>query len=117
MPTSSRPWKSPRLPHENHRRWRTLLKRVEIKGLDVDSVLVRAVFSRNGRGWTFGEAGLIYTTQDDGKTWTQLRSPTRHLLLGGIFVDNDRGWLVGAGATIIQTSDGGETVQINVSAS
>ena len=35
-----------------------LLKRVEIKGLDVDSVLVRAVFSRNGRGWTFGEAGL-----------------------------------------------------------
>ncbi|HEU4930497.1 MAG TPA: YCF48-related protein [Pyrinomonadaceae bacterium] len=84
-------------------------KRVEIKGLDVDSVLVRAVFSRNGRGWTFGEAGLIFTTQDDGMTWTQLRSPTRHLLLGGIFVDNDRGWLVGAGATIIQTSDGGET--------
>ena len=84
-------------------------KRVEIKGLDVDSVLVRAVFSRNGRGWTFGEAGLIYTTQDAGDTWTQLRSPTRHLLLGGIFVDNNRGWLVGAGATIIQTADGGET--------
>jgi photosystem II stability/assembly factor-like uncharacterized protein len=84
-------------------------KRVEIKGLDVDSVLVRAVFSRNGRGWTFGEAGLIYTTQDAGATWVQLRSPTRHLLLGGMFVDNDRGWLVGAGATIIQTSDGGDT--------
>lgn len=84
-------------------------KRVEIKGLDVDSVLVRAMFSRKGRGWTFGEAGLIYTTQDAGDTWVQLRPPTRHLLLGGIFVDNDRGWLVGAGATIIQTSDGGDT--------
>jgi len=84
-------------------------KRVEIKGIDVDAALVRAVFSRNGRGWTFGEAGLIYGTQDSGDTWTKLQSPTRRLLLGGTFVDDDRGWLVGAGATIIQTSDGGET--------
>ena len=84
-------------------------KRIEIKGFDVDAILVRAVFSSNGRGWTFGEAGSIYTTNDSGDTWTKLRSPTRHLLLGGMFVDDDRGWLVGAGATIIQTSDGGQT--------
>ena len=84
-------------------------KRIEIKGFDVDAILVRAVFSRNGRGWTFGEAGSIYTTHDAGDTWVKLRSPTRRLLLGGIFVDDDRGWLVGAGATIIQTADGGET--------
>jgi len=84
-------------------------KRIEIKGFDIDAILVRALFSRNGRGWTFGEAGSIYTTHDSGDTWTKLRSPTRHLLLGGMFVDDDRGWLVGAGATIIQTSDGGET--------
>ena len=83
--------------------------RIEIKGFDVDSILVRAVFSRNGRGWTFGEAGSIYTTHDAGENWVKLQSPTRRLLLGGFFVDNDRGWLVGAGATIIQTSDGGET--------
>jgi len=74
-----------------------------------DAILVRAVFSRGGRGWTFGEAGAIFTTRDAGETWTRLSSPTRHLLLGGTFVDNDRGWVVGAGATIIQTSDGGET--------
>ncbi|HET6979193.1 MAG TPA: YCF48-related protein [Pyrinomonadaceae bacterium] len=84
-------------------------KRIEIKGFDVDSVLVRAVFSRKGRGWTFGDAGQIYTTHDAGNTWIALHSPTRHLLLGGIFVDDERGWLVGAGATIIQTADGGET--------
>lgn len=84
-------------------------RRIEIKGFDVDAILVRAVFARNGRGWTFGEAGSIYTTQDSGDTWVKLRSPTRHLLLGGIFIDDDRGWIVGAGATIIQTSDGGET--------
>ena len=84
-------------------------KRVELKGFDVDSILVRAVFSRGGRGWAFGEHGAIYTTRDGGETWTRLQSPTRRLLLGGIFVDNDRGWIVGAGATIIQTSDGGDT--------
>ena len=84
-------------------------KRVELKGLEVDSILVRVVFSRFGRGWAFGEAGAIYTTRDAGETWTRLPSPTKHLLLGGVFVDDDRGWIVGAGATIIQTSDGGDT--------
>jgi len=83
--------------------------RVELEGIDVNSALVRAVFSRGGRGWAFGENGLIYTTRDFGETWAPLVSPTRRLLLGGFFVDDDRGWIVGAGATIIQTSDGGET--------
>ncbi len=84
-------------------------ERVEIKGFDVDAILVRAVFTRNGHGFTFGEGGSIYKTDDAGDTWVKLQSPTRRLLLGGIFVDDDRGWIVGAGATIIQTSDGGET--------
>ena len=84
-------------------------KRVNIRGVDVDARLVRALFSRGGRGWAFGEAGTIFTTHDSGASWTRLQSPTRHLLLGGTFIDEDRGWLVGAGATIIQTSDGGET--------
>ncbi|HEU0254120.1 MAG TPA: YCF48-related protein [Pyrinomonadaceae bacterium] len=83
--------------------------KIEIKGFDIDAILVRAVFTRNGRGWVFGEAGSIYTTHDGGETWSVLKSPTRRLLLGGMFVDDDRGWIVGAGATIIQTSDGGET--------
>lgn len=84
-------------------------ERVNITEVDVDARLVRAVFSRGGRGWAFGEAGAIYTTRDGGTNWKRLQSPTRHLLLGGIFVDEYRGWLVGAGATIIQTSDGGDT--------
>lgn len=83
--------------------------RVEIKGFEVDAILVRAVFSRGGRGWAFGEAGAIFTTRDSGETWVRLRSPTRRLLLGGTFVDDDRGWVVGAGSTIIQTSDGGDS--------
>jgi len=84
-------------------------KRISLLAVDVDARLVRAVFSRGGRGWAFGEEGTIFTTRDSGATWTSLQSPTRHLLLGGVFIDDYRGWLVGAGATIIQTSDGGET--------
>jgi photosystem II stability/assembly factor-like uncharacterized protein len=84
-------------------------ERVNIKGVDVDARLVRAVFTPGGRGWAFGEAGAIFATKDGGVNWTRLQSPTRHLLLGGSFIDEDRGWLVGAGATIIQTSDGGDT--------
>lgn len=83
--------------------------RVEIKGVERDMRLVRAVFSPSGRGWTFGEGGAVFTKQEPDAEWVALQSPTRHLLLGGTFIDDHRGWLVGAGATIIQTSDGGET--------
>lgn len=83
--------------------------RVLIRGADVDDRLVRAVFSPAGRGWAFGEGGAIFTSQEAGADWVRLRTPTRHLLLGGAFIDDNRGWFVGAGATILQTSDGGET--------
>lgn len=84
-------------------------KRVNMSGADVDSRVVRAVFSPGGRGWAFGEGGAIYATEGAGANWVRLQVPTRHLLLGGTFIDDQRGWLVGAGATILQTSDGGET--------
>ena len=84
-------------------------ERVNVNGADVDTRLVKVVFSRGGRGWVFGEAGTVYTTRDAGKNWKRLQLPTRYLLLGGTFVDDDRGWLVGAGATIVETADGGDT--------
>lgn len=84
-------------------------QRINVTGADSDARLVRAIFTRDGRGWAFGEAGILYSTRDGGMTWTRRPSPTRYLLLGGTFLDAERGWLVGAGATILQTSDGGET--------
>jgi photosystem II stability/assembly factor-like uncharacterized protein len=83
--------------------------RVNMRGANVVARLTRAIFSRGGRGWAFGEGGAIYTTSDSGDTWIKLQAPTRYLLLGGSFIDENSGWLVGAGATILQTSDGGET--------
>ena len=84
-------------------------QRVNLRGANIDARLLRALFTRSGRGWAFGEGGAIYTTPDSGASWIRLQAPTRYLLLGGDFIDENRGWLVGAGATILQTSDGGET--------
>jgi photosystem II stability/assembly factor-like uncharacterized protein len=84
--------------------------RVNMRGANVDARLTRAIFTRGGRGWAFGEGGAIYTTNDSGDNWVKLQAPTRYLLLGGAFIE-ENGWLVGAGATILQTSDGGETWQ------
>lgn len=76
--------------------------------------VVGAVLRRKGgRGWAFGEEGTIFATQDSGKTWQSLQSPTHHLLLGGTFIDDNYGWLVGTGATILRTSDGGYTWQLS----
>jgi len=86
---------------------------VDMTGINVDARFVRAVFSRGGRGWAFGEGGAMYATRDGGETWVRVQLPTRRLLLGGTFIDEDRGWLVGAGATILATSDGGETWHIS----
>lgn len=76
---------------------------------NADNRLLRTVFSKGGRGWTFGEAGTIFTTRDIGVTWTRVSSPSNFLLLGGTFLDDERGWLVGAGSTVMQTLDGGTT--------
>jgi photosystem II stability/assembly factor-like uncharacterized protein len=84
-------------------------KRVSLRGGNVDARLMRAIFSRGGRGWAIGEGGAIFVTNDFGSNWMRLQAPTRYLLLGGTFVDDNHGWLVGAAATILQTTDGGET--------
>jgi photosystem II stability/assembly factor-like uncharacterized protein len=84
-------------------------ERVNLTGKDADLRLVRAVFSRSGRGWAFGETGAVFVLRSAKAEWVRLNSPTRNVLLGGTFIDDHRGWIVGAGATILQTSDGGET--------
>ncbi|HKR02906.1 MAG TPA: YCF48-related protein [Pyrinomonadaceae bacterium] len=84
-------------------------KQVNVIGKDADARLVRALFTDEGRGWAFGEAGALYTTRDGGASWERQRVPTRHLLLGGWFLNSEQGWLVGAGATLLQTVDGGQT--------
>lgn len=83
--------------------------RVNVIGKDADLLLLRAVFTKQGHVWTFGEAGALFVSRDGGANWARQHVPTRHLLLGGHFLTESLGWLAGAGSTILQTSDGGVT--------
>ena len=46
--------------------------RVNVRGVDIDARLTRALFGSGGRAWTFGEGGSVYTTRDGGTSWTKL---------------------------------------------
>lgn len=56
-----------------------------------------------------GERGHILFSDDQGKSWTQARVPTRQLLTAVYFVDAKYGWAVGHDAQILASSDGGAT--------
>jgi len=56
-----------------------------------------------------GERGHVLISEDQGRSWTQQRTPTRALLTGTWFHDRNLGWAVGHDAVILRTEDGGET--------
>ena len=56
-----------------------------------------------------GERGHILYSDDQGKTWTQAKVPTRQLLTAVYFADDLHGWAVGHDAQILASSDGGVT--------
>jgi photosystem II stability/assembly factor-like uncharacterized protein len=56
-----------------------------------------------------GDRGHILISDDQGRNWTQKRTPTRALLTGIWFHDRDLGWAVGHDAVILRTEDGGDT--------
>jgi len=58
---------------------------------------------------TVGDRGHILFSDDQGKTWTQAKVPSRQLLTAVYFVDAKHGWAVGHDAQILVSSDGGVT--------
>ena len=84
-------------------------QRQTLQGANVDARLLRIIFTPEGRGWTFGEGGAVYMSNDSGGRWTRVQVPARYVLFGGAFLDNENGFLVGAGSTILHTYDGGDT--------
>ncbi len=72
------------------------------------SLLIDAVHAGK-RLVVVGDRGHILFSDDQGKTWTQARVPTRQLLTAVFFLDDKRGWAVGHDAQILASSDGGAT--------
>ncbi|MGH8438403.1 MAG: WD40/YVTN/BNR-like repeat-containing protein [Pseudomonas sp.] len=56
-----------------------------------------------------GDRGHILFSDDQGKSWTQSKVPTRQLLTAVYFVDDKHGWAVGHDAQILVSADGGVT--------
>lgn len=56
-----------------------------------------------------GEGGVIVTSDDDGRTWTQAKVPVSVTLTAVTFVTPDLGWAVGHSGVVLGTRDGGRT--------
>lgn len=81
-------------------------EKIEFEGAGKDRV-TRLIFTKNGWGTAFGEAGLFYKLQDDGRTWKPSKTAVKFLLLSGAFSESEKGAIVGAGGTILFTEDNG----------
>ncbi|PXB92566.1 hypothetical protein C0044_23115, partial [Pseudomonas aeruginosa] len=73
------------------------------------SSLLLSVAHAGKRLVAVGDRGHILLSDDDGKTWTQAKVPTRQLLTSVFFVNERKGWAVGHDAQILVSDDAGST--------
>ena len=71
--------------------------------------VTRLLFNKLGWGMAYGEGGIFYKLQEDGKTWKKSLTAIHFLLLGGAFSDGEIGALAGAGGTLMFTENNGLT--------
>ena len=81
-----------------------------------DAALNDITFVNPSSGWVVGDRGVIWHTDDGGKTWRQQASPVSCTLNAVYFLNSHRGWAVGGycqpytNAThgvVLRTDDGG----------
>lgn len=71
--------------------------------------VTRLLFHADGRANAFGEGGVFFKLQEDGKTWKKSKTAIHYLLLDGMFSDETVGAIVGTAGTIMFTEDAGFT--------
>ncbi|MDT7540517.1 MAG: hypothetical protein QOE33_421 [Acidobacteriota bacterium] len=65
-------------------------------------------FASDKRGWVAGDSGLVFRTEDGGKTWARQTTGTDESINDIYFRDKEEGYLL-AGNKIRSTDDGGAT--------
>jgi photosystem II stability/assembly factor-like uncharacterized protein len=73
-------------------------------GKDLNAVY----FAGDKRGWIAGDGGLVFRTEDGGKSWARQQSGVEESVNDIYFRDNTDGYLL-AGNRILSTEDGGAT--------
>lgn len=82
---------------------------IEVPVEKITSTLLLGVASAGSRLVAVGQRGHIIYSDDQGKSWTQAKVPTRSLLTAVFFVDAQHGWAVGHDTQILASTDGGVT--------
>ena len=88
-------------------RVRDPLERPSISSHKAATSLLTAVSRAGARLVAVGDRGIVLTSDDDGKTWTQRPTPVGVMLTNVRFADAARGWAVGHGGVVLGTLDGG----------
>ncbi len=81
--------------------------RIQEKMLTVHDDLLAIDGRHNGNKTAVGKFGLIFSTQDGGKTWQRRPSGTAKTLSAVSFADHEHGFVVGSGGTVLASDDGG----------
>ncbi len=71
--------------------------------------VTRLLFNKQGSATAFGEGGIFYKLQEDGRTWKRSITAIHFLLLDGAYADDTMGAIVGAGGSILFTDNTGLT--------
>ncbi|MCP4231091.1 MAG: M28 family peptidase, partial [bacterium] len=80
----------------------------------IPAIEIRDVFALDGteKAWVIGRGGRLFSTNDEGTTWTVLTSHTTNDLNAVFFADENVGFAVGDKGTVISSTDGGSTWQL-----
>ena len=75
----------------------------------IDRAALLGMATAGKRVVAVGERGLVAYSDDDGRTWSQGRTPVSVTLTRAFFVSSSTGWAVGHGGVILRTDDSGAT--------
>jgi photosystem II stability/assembly factor-like uncharacterized protein len=75
----------------------------------IDRAALLGITAAGKRMVAVGERGLVAYSDDDGRTWSQARTPVSVTLTKAFFVSSSTGWAVGHGGVILRTDDAGAT--------
>lgn len=75
----------------------------------VTSAHLTSIAEAGGALIAVGARGLIASSKDGGKTWSQVASPVSSDLLDLDFANEQHGWIVGHDGVVLKTTDGGSS--------
>jgi photosystem II stability/assembly factor-like uncharacterized protein len=87
----------------------TAIKKTVSKDISFIDTLYACTMTSPSLMWSCGFSGVIYHSNDEGKTWVRQESGTSQTLFDMRFFDGNAGVICGQAGTVLVTGDGGKT--------